>query len=557
VRDWRVVVDSPVFAALVAGLYVSVFYIMTNLTMLPFSSVLLVALVVIAPLVAAVTLLCLLLYLLGAGAYAKPVSIFVCVVYILVFMQQPLMGIRTIDEFIGQLDDTTITALKILCLVVPAALLGYVFRHNVVKFSIVLGAMMLASVLGNFNLLVSEFFGNDRAYGREMAMSLQDIKLSRSPNIYFILTDGYGSFGYMDANGIEIARFKSFLSNRGFRLYQEAFSNYHSTSESLPAILNMDHHYYALNHNPKSSEVRKTGRIIIGGENNLVGLLRRNSYEVQYIHNWPILLLQGCSADHCYGDMPFAGAKLVLSDLLPLERAPGLLDQVWASFMQEPKGEEDYWVERSTPLPQFGVRHSLDSSRREVIRLIEDNNSESPIFQYIHLFAPTHAPDSQVGICDEAEQIAYYSERITEVNRHLQDLVGDIISRDPSAVIVVTGDHGPYIADQCSRWTDLDTLDGYRDRMGVIMAIRWPETYDGRYDERITTTINVFKYVLAALTADDADILETLVCDDVYIHGSTDILQILADGNILIPPDHYTIKSLQSKRHEACQTNAY
>ena len=64
-----------------------------------------------------------------------------------------------------------------------------------------------------------------------------------------------------------------------------ADSNYHSTSNAMPAMLNMDHHYYALSHKHKTGEVRKTGRVISGGKKALVDLRRRNSYQVQYIHN--------------------------------------------------------------------------------------------------------------------------------------------------------------------------------------------------------------------------------------------------------------------------------
>jgi hypothetical protein len=240
---------------------------------------------------------------------------------------------------------------------------------------------------------------------------------------------------------------------------------------------------------------------------------------------------------------------MVLGELLPFAGAQRVLDEIWSRFTRkEEKEEGDYWVRRSRPLKHYGGRRSLEDSRREVVRLIEENAHNSPTFQYIHLYAPTHAPDSQVGICDEGEQIAYYSERVSEVNRHLQDLISDIISRDPTAVIVLTGDHGPFIAKKCARWTDLDTLSSYRDRLGVIMAIRWPEGYDGRYDKRIITTINVFRYVLASLTKDDTDILETLVSDDVYIvGGSKNIMKIVGGGNVLNPPERYTKNAVSVK----------
>jgi hypothetical protein len=562
VRSWHVIVESPVFAAFVAGLYVSVFYVMTNLTMLSGSSAVVVVFVLITPITIAVALLCLLLHLLGKNAYAKPFSIFVCAVYLLILMQRPVFEIRAIGEFFDLLDGTTRAAAKIIYLIVPAALLGYAFRNNIGKFAVVLGAMTIASFVGNISLVADDLIGKDHVFGSAMAKSLQDITLSRSPNIYFILADGYSSFAYMEENGIDVGGFRSFLSSNGFHLYDEAFSNYHSTSASLPAMLNMDHHYYALTHSHKSGEARKTARVIIGGKNNLADLLRRNSYQVQYIHNWPYLLLHGCTADHCYGEMPLAGARIVLGELLPFEQAQVLLDKVWAKFsIKENKEEEDYWVNwvgSSRPsLLRYGIRHSLEGSRREVVRLIEENVADKPTFQYIHLFAPGHAPDLQVGICDEDYQITYYSERVAEVNRHLQALIGDIVARDSNAVIVVTGDHGPFIANQCSRWTDLGTQSDYRDRMGVIMAVRWPEGYDGRYDKRIKTTINVFRYVLASLTEDDTDILETVVCDDVYILGSTDILKVVADGDVLIPPEHYTSDALQAKRRGPCPTSDY
>jgi hypothetical protein len=541
VRYWHAIIESPVFAAFVAGLYVSVFYVMANLTMLPGSSVFIVAFVLIVPVTIAVAFLLLLLHLLGKGAFAKPISIFVCTSYLLILMRHPLFDIHAVGEFFNQFNSTTQDAAKLVCFFAVAILLAYVFRNSVAKFTAVLGAMTIALIAGNMTLLAGMLIDRDDGFGSEMATSLQDITLSRSPNIYFILTDGYGSLAYMDEHAIDIGGFKSFLSSNDFRLYDEVFSNYHSTTNALPAMLNMDHHYYTLNEleDRESGEVRKTGRIIIGGQNNLVDLLRRNSYQVQYIHNWPYLLLHGCTADHCYGDRPHAGAHMLLGEILP-------------NFTGN--GETDYWVNR---LSRYGERRPLEDSRVEVARLIDQNGPAEPIFQYIHVFAPTHAPDSQVGICDEVEQIAYYSRRVSEVNGYLERLIDDIVSRDPTAVIVLTGDHGPFIVDKCSRWTDLSTLSNYRDRAGVIMAIRWPEGYDGRYDEQITTTINTFKYVLAALTDDDADILGTVVCDDVYVMGRKSILKIVADGSVLLPPEHYTGHALWEKRHAPCQTSGY
>ena len=111
--------------------------------------------------------------------------------------------------------------------------------------------------------------------------------------------------------------FKSYLSGNGFRLYDEVFSNYQATKAAMPAMLNMDHHYYAFALIHQFSEISKSGRVIAGGKNNLVNLLKRNAYQTQYIHQGTYLLFHGCSVDHCYPKVPFAGAKAVLRRILP------------------------------------------------------------------------------------------------------------------------------------------------------------------------------------------------------------------------------------------------
>jgi hypothetical protein len=85
--------------------------------------------------------------------------------------------------------------------------------------------------------------------------------------------------------------------------------------------------------------------------------------------------------------------------------------------------------------------------------------------------------------------------------------------------------------------------------MAVITAIRWPESYDGRFDDQIVTTINLFRYLLATLAADEAPVLDRTVRDDVFIQGEREILKIMADGRVLIPPERYLGGELKA-RHQ-------
>ena len=486
--------------------------------MLPVSSIVLIGIAFVTPIMLIVAVIAALLTKLDKKAAIGPVTIFVCTMYLAAALVDSILGLGFIQENFNVQISALSTAGRssyVIVALILAASFGFMFRQYTRIFTIALSVMIFAAIASNITFIAKELFSTQAIAGYETAENLDKIPLHNKPDIYFILADGYGSIAYLDQNGIDISGFKNFLDSSGFRSYDEVFSNYQTTTSSMSAMLNMEHHYYASTR--KFSEIGRVGRDAIGGNNTLVRYLKANNYQIEYIHQGSYLLLHGCKADHCYPDLPFAGAKTVIRNAIP-----GFL--------------------------RFGVfwdLSSLDNVQQEVIRLLESEKmSGDSRFQYIHLFRPSHTPNKQMGRCDQAEQLKLYSERVAKINTYLQALVTEIVSRDPDAVVVIAGDHGPFIFQQCSRNKDLNQLADYRDRAGVMTAIRWPKDYDGKYDNQISTTINIFKYILASLTKSSDEIISTLAADDVYIHGSEDILKIVSNGEIVIPPEHFSYAAL-------------
>jgi hypothetical protein len=352
---------------------------------------------------------------------------------------------------------------------------------------------------------------------RDAAPSSLDAELGHKPNIYFVLADSFSSFSYMNDHGIDVSEFKSRLEGRGFRLYEDTFSNYHATTDSMLSMLSMQHHYYLASR--KLSEVSETARRIIGGENNLVRLLRKNGYTIQYIHQDDYLMLHGCTADSCFPNVDeFSGGRSVLGEVLPqsLVRVGGV-EKLAITAIQN---------EVST---QLGL----------------GKESSVPRFQYVHLFVPNHANNNIVGRCDEKEELEKYSRRVPAAAESVESIVDDIVRNDRGAVIVLSGDHGPFIDNQCGRQVDIGSVEEYRDRVGTLTAIRWPDGYDGRFDERIKTNVNVFRYVLASMIDGSTEALGGHVRDDVFVQGKEQVLQILDDGKYLIPPAKFSATELR------------
>lgn len=495
-------------AAFACGLYVATFYILGNLTMLSPSSVALVATVLALPVVLAVLAALLVLRLAGQQRHAGFAAAFIIGVYLLLALRSPIFSIGAVMDFREQLKGPAWVALHLAYFLLPAALLGFLFRRHPGRLAVVLAVMTAAALLSSLRS------------GREDSETridpvLAGARLDRRPNIHYIVADSFSSLDYMKGRGIDVSALETGLAARGFRLYRDTYANYHSTLDSMQATLGMRHHHYR--GSQKQAEVSRTRRQEIGGNNSLVRLLKNNGYRTQYIHQHGYLLLQGCTADDCLpadqDSLNLAGAREVLEEIVPhflLHRIPNTTLQ----------------------------RYAPDQMRREISRLAGvGRESGSPLFQYIHLYRPNHVRNAMIGRCDEREEQAAYAGRVAETIPVIQSFVNEILQADPDAVVIVGGDHGPFIAHRCEREADIGTVDAYRDRVGVLTAIRWPAGYDGRFDDRIRSNVNLFRFLLASLIDGSEDALGGREPDDVFVHGGQRrVLEILDDGEYLMPP---------------------
>ena len=106
---------------------------------------------------------------------------------------------------------------------------------------------------------------------------------------------------------------------------------------------------------------------------------------------------------------------------------------------------------------------------------------------------------------DEVEQ---YQKRLQLANRRMRRDVEEIVRRDASAIIVVAGDHGPYLTKNCTTTANVYDLSeitrlDIQDRFGTFLAIRWPTDDYVSYD-RITILQDLFPAIFAYLYQDES-----------------------------------------------------
>ena len=106
---------------------------------------------------------------------------------------------------------------------------------------------------------------------------------------------------------------------------------------------------------------------------------------------------------------------------------------------------------------------------------------------------------------DETE---LFKDRLDLANDEMKQDIETITQNDPGAIVVVAGDHGPYLTKNCTTIlaghydiSEISRLD-IQDRFGTFLAIRWPTEDFSEYDD-ITVLQDIFPAIFAYLFKDD------------------------------------------------------
>lgn len=297
--------------------------------------------------------------------------------------------------------------------------------------------------LGTVGLTVGQRGGSATTEPADLAFQSD---LVRTPNVYFIISDAFGrpdviaeeSAGF----GVDYASSLARLRELGVEISTESESNYVGTILSVPSMLSGN---YPITSKAEwnSQKIFDQGNRILGGDNATVDWFRARGYEYWHANNGP-WDNSHCSDDaisHCLGVRQKTPRSLV--DLTPLR-------------VNYPSGFPSY--KRLMPEPFAD----------EVIELLNRTSGTQPKFVFGHIMSP-HYPFMLRSDCSDfpPEGRATYNHDTPEVRKQyggqsvciltrLTSAIESIVEADPSAIIVVQGDHGPRFSLTYTpeKWTD-------------------------------------------------------------------------------------------------------
>lgn len=282
------------------------------------------------------------------------------------------------------------------------------------------------------------------------------------PNIYLLLYDAYAPNETMLTYGIDNSPQEEYLKELGFKIYPHTYSVGAASIGTMSRVLNSSTEYYG------------NTRRGVSGDGVVQNLLKSFGYKT-------------------YGVFPsnyfFRGVDYSYDFSFP-KPSPSTSIFLEAIFM----GEFRFDVEFNEQLKEQFLTTKLG---------IFEEDSKDPRFIYTHTNVPAHSQNSGACLPNETE---LFKGRLVKANLEMRQDLETITRDDPKAIVIVAGDHGPYLTKNCTLTgkkydiSEISRLD-IQDRFGTFLAIKWPKKYFEKYDD-ITVLQDLFPSVFSFLFKD-------------------------------------------------------
>ena len=372
-----------------------------------------------------------------------------------------------------------------LAIVVLACALAWLASRHQKASAALLAALLVLVALPTASYL--KFIAGTLAAARAQA-HLYPAALVRKPNIYFMILDAYARADTLkEALGFDNQPFIDEVRKLGFFVPERSVSNYPATNLSVSSILSLDYLEAALS---LDREVQFRRELL--GHNVVVEKLKAEGYRYIVVPSgiWTKISCGG-QEDVCIEKTRALEMERALLSLTPLR----LISEKTAFRKLLRSSAEDYLEPRDllgpladplagTPSPFFALIH----------------------FGGIHdqIYTADCAKGTTGSVTLRNRELAdRYTYAVHCTNEQLLLVLKTIIARDPNAVVVMTGDHGPYIVldhpwDPTRLW-GIHSREEYRNQYGTMTGIRLPASCRGLLSDD-HYAVNDFRIVFACLS---------------------------------------------------------
>ena len=385
-------------------------------------------------------------------------------------------------EMKGRFGERAPVAWTMMAIAIGVLALFLIRRPALVTLALVLSLAFAAPPAAR---IAMNFASQQRAPRQAPDASEPAMKLAISPNIYWIVLDGYPRQDVLKEDfSFDNDGFLQSLGSRDFTVFRHARSNFPATVNSISSTASAD---YTIEGEGKDLKPLPVEQLypMVRGKNRTVTRLSRAGYSYVHFENGYDNLTK------CASDAPrcvHGNVGLDEMDVAILSNTPII----------------DFIVNRqqSRPFAWGGV-----DDLTHLLNVVQ--STPSPFFVYAHILVP-HLPFRFTADCGfrpaepdlqrwiPASRPAFI-DQLRCTNTQTLTLLDKIVTSDPGALIILQSDHGTAFRGQTKRppsdWSDADL----HERFGVLDAMRLPQQCRAAAAKDVTL-IDTFPLVFACLT---------------------------------------------------------
>lgn len=291
----------------------------------------------------------------------------------------------------------------------------------------------------------------------------EENKINKKKNIYILIYESYPNLETLNYYGYDNLEQINFLEENGFTVYHGIYSAGASSIASTSRMLEIE------------GELSKHGRYYVSGNAFVPKVFKSNDYKTIALFKSSFYLDSTSSItwDEYYPkeDVTKIGWKTLTKSIFQGEFKFDIFDE-FSSYEEYLKMKDKYL--------------SLKKS--------------NTLF-YTHNGYPGHSGNS--GVCDYSTEKNEYFKGMGIANKEMNNDVKSILINDPESIIVLVGDHGPYLTKNCRelRNYDASTIDKYdvQDRYGAFLSIYWPSDISNK-NKDIQIIQDIFPAILSNIT---------------------------------------------------------
>lgn len=396
------------------------------------------------------------------------------------------------------------TPLKQVSLVLAILILGVFFILFIKqkKMLMIVGMIFLAANLGVSIMSQEKLVEAEGKVEQDTISAIakhtegRDIK--KKPDVFFLIYDSYANQETMDSYGYDNQPQIDFLLEDGFTIYDGTYSVGASSLVSMGRMMDAQEV-------PGGTEGL---RAKLAGDASGYVSFKNNGYTTQSVQSSDYMTKELTpQQDFAFpdGNDSIGAHKIIIDAVI--------------------EGEFRFDAEFSTTTYEDFV-----NAKKKAFT----HKSKQSKFHYSHSDLPGHSQNSGVLRPDESER---HFVALESANIEMKNDIEAIRSMNRDAIIIIAGDHGPYLTKNGIDLGDqypveeINALD-IQDRYGTFLAISWPEEgVDSNYD--IQTIQDVLPAVIAYVY-DDVSLYEPLRMSSTLLYratiGGTDVVDGIVVG---------------------------